>query len=621
MRTIELLSPAKNLQCGIAAVNHGADAVYIGGPMFGARAAAGNSLQDIGRLADYAHRFRSKIYVTLNTILADDELEMARNLVFQLYEEGVDALIVQDYALLKMDLPPIPLHASTQIDARTVAKARFLADVGFSQIVLARELSLKQIREIARDVKVPLEVFVHGALCVSYSGQCYLSQSIMGRSANRGECGQPCRLPYDLYDADGHLLVEKKHLLSLKDMDRSAFVADLVEAGVSSFKIEGRLKDLEYVKNVTAFYRETIDRVLEGRGDVRQASSGTVRFAFKPDIHKTFNRGGTDYLLKGGRESISSPHTPKSIGEEIGVVKSVGHGFIDVTECSMPLHNGDGFCFLSADGTFYGFRVNRIEGCRLFFSAEKLVWDALHAGTRIRRNVDMEFLKLLSSDDSAVRIIRLDVFLDSIKDGFRLTLSDEDGVSSCHDFACEHTEAQQTERALETIRRTLSKTGSTAYRVCHVHVESSPVPFIPASVLSEARRQAVANHDRMRLMTYVRKTKTDSKDGRQEYPERRLSYLGNVHNRLAAEFLREHGVTDIAPSFERQPQSDVALMFCRHCVRYLVGLCAKHPNPNPLPMRYSSVHEPLYLQSQNNRLRLEFDCAECEMRIFRKENI
>ena len=618
MRTVELLSPARNLQCGIAAVNHGADAVYIGGPQFGARASACNTLQDIEHLVSYAHPFRTKVYVTLNTILSDDELEPACALIHRLYEAGVDALIVQDYALLKMDLPPISLHSSTQMDTRTSEKVQFLSDIGFSQVVLARELTLQQIRDISRKVKVPLEVFVHGSLCVSYSGQCYLSQAIMGRSANRGECGQPCRLSYDLYDADGRLLVEKKHLLSLKDMDRSAYISDLIDAGVSSFKIEGRLKEAEYVKNVTAYYRQAIDRALEGRPEVRRASSGSVRYTFRPEPSKTFSRGGTDYFLTGERRGISSPHTPKSIGEEVGTVGNVGRGFIDVEHCRVSLHNGDGFCFLSGNGTFYGFRVNRVEGHRLFVPASTEVWKALERGVRLRRNIDQEFQRLLSADNSGVRTVGLRIVLTETQEGYRLSLTDEDGLASRHEFEYEHNVAKQSEKALDSIERTLGKLGSTIYYPERIDVNIVTVPFIPASVLSEMRRKAVESHDRLRRLSYVRPLRKQPKSD-VAYPERELTYLSNVHNHLAEEFLREHGVRSIVPSYERKPLQGVALMFCRHCIRYEIGLCAKHTNPDPLPIRETSVRYPLYMQTMNNRLRLEFDCSECEMRIYKAD--
>src|ERR1035437_1229160 len=360
MHYIELLSPAKNLECGLAAINHGADAVYIGASSFGARAAAGNTLEDIATLVQYAHKYRSKVHVALNTILTDEQLPEAEKLIWEVYNAGADALIVQDMGILQLNLPPIALHASTQTDNRTVEKVKFLQDVGFSRVVLARELSLKQIAEIASQTDVELEAFIHGALCVSYSGQCYMSQANCGRSANRGQCAQYCRLPYHLVDADDNVLVKNKHLLSLKDLDQSDSLEEMLEAGVTSFKIEGRLKDADYVKNITAYYRRKLDAILDGSTRYRRASAGRTTILFEPNPEKSFRRSNTDYFLHGRKPDIAQLETPKSLGEPIGKVTYIGRNFFEMQNGTL-LNNGDGLCFINKHGDLTGFRVNRVE--------------------------------------------------------------------------------------------------------------------------------------------------------------------------------------------------------------------------------------------------------------------
>jgi len=361
-KVLELLSPAKNAEFGMAAIDHGADAVYIGGPAFGARASAENGVADIAKLAAHAHRYNAKVFVALNTILRDDELEGARHIAWQLYDAGADALIVQDMGLLEIDLPPIQLHASTQTDIRHADKARFLQDVGFSQIVLARELSLTQIKSIAAKTDLNLEFFIHGALCVAYSGQCYISHAHTGRSANRGECSQACRLPYTLTDPTGAIVAHEQHLLSMKDNDQSANLRALADAGISSFKIEGRLKDLSYVKNITAHYRQLLDEIMEDAPEYRRASSGRSTYTFEPQPEKTFNRGATDYFVNDRKADIGAFDTPKFSGTEVGTVASIGHQWFDV-EATEELHNGDGLSFFDIDQDLVGLRVNRVEAC------------------------------------------------------------------------------------------------------------------------------------------------------------------------------------------------------------------------------------------------------------------
>ncbi|MBO5660445.1 MAG: U32 family peptidase, partial [Bacteroidaceae bacterium] len=419
---IELLAPARNLECGMAAVDHGADAVYIGAQRFGARAAAGNSVEDIASLCRYAHKFAVKVYVTVNTILYDEELDATEKLVWQLYEAGVDALIVQDLALLKMNLPPIPLHASTQMDNRTPEQVQWLADMGYSQVVLARECSLEQIRLIHETVpQIPLEAFVHGALCVSYSGRCQASQFCFSRSANRGQCAQFCRLPFSLVDADGKVLAKEKYLLSLRDINRTASLEKMMDAGIRSFKIEGRLKDVSYVKNVTAWYRRRIDEILRRRPEYGRASLGTVELNFQPNPQRSFSRGFTEYFLHE-RTKMASFHTPKSMGQDVGVVKEVRGGCIIVSSVA-SFANGDGLCYLDADGKLKGFRVNRADGNHLY-PAEQV---NIRPRTPLYRSFDQEWERMMARP-TAVRTLSVEWTISDVEEGFCLKLKREDGV-------------------------------------------------------------------------------------------------------------------------------------------------------------------------------------------------
>ena len=456
-RTIELLAPARNLACGLAAVDHGADAVYIGAPRFGARAAATNTTEEIGQLVEYAHRFGVRIYVTLNTILRDDELNEATDLVWQLYRLGVDALIVQDMSLLRLPLPPIPLHASTQMDNRTPQKVQFLQQAGFRQVVLARELSLQQIRAIHQTCpQVALEVFVHGALCVSYSGQCYASQACFGRSANRGECAQFCRLPFTLVDADGRVVSRDKHLLSLRDMNRMERLEELLDAGVTSLKIEGRLKEVSYVKNITAAYRRKLDELFARRLEYQAASWGRVTTTFTPQADKSFSRGFTSYYLDGRGEEVASMDTPKSMGELMGTLKEQRQGMLTVTGVK-PFHNGDGACFLNERGEMQGFRINRVENGRLYPAAPL---PRIKPRTPIYRNYDQEFEKQLDRKSSE-RKIALSWSLWDLPTGFVLQATDATGRRAALRFEAEKQRANTPQE--EPIRRQLTRLGDTPY--------------------------------------------------------------------------------------------------------------------------------------------------------------
>lgn len=606
-REIELLAPAKNLECGIEAIRHGADAVYIGASRYGARASAGNSVDDIRTLVEYAHLFRARVYVTVNTILRDDELADTERLIWQLYEAGVDALIVQDMAILRMNLPPIALHASTQMDNRSSEKVRFLADAGFTQVVLARELSLDEIGKIHRDLPhVPLEVFVHGALCVSYSGQCYVSEACYGRSANRGECAQFCRLSFNMEDADGRLVVRDKHLLSLKDLNQSDRLEQLLDAGASSLKIEGRLKDVTYVKNVVAWYRQRLDAIIRRRPEYRRASSGKAQIHFTPSPDKSFNRGFTHYFLEGRTPAIFSFDTPKSMGEEMGTVKEVrGHSF--TVAGVKPFNNGDGLCYIDIHGKLQGFRVNRVEGNRLF---PQEMPPKLLPRTRIFRNLDHKFEQELLRK-SADRRIGVEGLLGETPFGFSLTLTDEDDTMVS--ITVEHTKEKARTPQTENLRAQLSKLGNTPFELTSLQVEWTDNWFVPSSVLAEWRRRAVELLLRARRINYHRPSVGVRCEGI-SFPYSSLTYMGNVMNREAESFYRTHGVSAIAPAFEaHRPEGEQVVMTCRHCLRYSMGWCPVHHR------KASPYREPYYLvSSDGRRFRLEFDCKHCQMKVVMK---
>lgn len=616
-RKIELLAPAKNLECGIEAVNHGADAVYIGAPKFGARAAAVNSLEDIAALVAYAHLYNVRIYVTVNTILKEEELAETEKMIWELYRIGVDALIVQDMGITRLNLPPIPLHGSTQMDNRTPEKVRFLADAGFRQVVLARELSLQEIRRIHEACpETPLEVFVHGALCVSYSGQCYVSQACFGRSANRGECAQFCRLPFSLVDADGKTIVRDKHLLSLKDLNQSEVLEDLLDAGASSLKIEGRLKDVSYVKNVTAAYRSKLDAIFARRKEYVRASSGTCRFDFTPRLDKSFSRGFTHYFLQGRDREISSFDTPKSLGEEMGTMKEQRGNYLTVAGVK-PFHNGDGVCFLDEQGRLQGFRINRVDGNKLYPAGDV---PRIKPRTRLFRNFDQEFERILARK-SAERKIGVGWELADTSSGFALTVADEDGNRITLSFPYPKELARTPQP--ENLRTQLGKLGNTPFEVMPLGGTDSPSAttapaiainlsqnwFIPASVIADWRRQAIDKLTAARRITYRRELHV-WKPTRHRFPATSLTYLGNVMNTAARSFYQAHGVASVEPAYEKQAVPEAVLMFCKHCLRYSMGWCPTHQKG------HSPYREPYYLVgTDGKRFRLTFDCKNCQMKV------
>ncbi len=606
---IELLAPARDSQVAIEAIVHGADAVYMGAPMFGARAAATNSIDDLATVCRFAHQFDAKVYATVNTLVYDHELRDCERMIWQLWHAGVDALIVQDMGILRLDLPPIALHASTQCDLRTPDKARFLQAMGFSQLVMARELTLDEIAGIRQAVQVPLEAFVHGALCVCYSGRCQMSQAVKGRSANRGECAQMCRLPYDLVDEQGRVLVSHKHLLSLRDMNRSGHLRQMIEAGVSSFKIEGRLKDVNYVKNVVAFYRQAIDRAIgESDGRWRRSSFGTSDIAFVPDVRRSFNRSFTSYFIDQRHPKNGSPmasiDTPKSMGQYVGkVIKARGAEL--TLDTPVSLTNGDGLSYMSPDGLFAGMRVNVAHASRVTLREPV----AIARGTSVWRTFDKAMDDILSRP-TATRRIAVDATLRSVGQRLVLTLSDERGCRVTHAIEAADLQTARSPQH-ERQRDTLSRLGDTIY----VLRECVPLPgmFIPASVLAQLRREAVHLLDRTWAMSRCR-ARRRPEDNAAPCFATTLTSADNVANHLARQLYSDHGVTHIEPALECQmtdgqkPTSGQQVMHTRYCLRRELGACLKRKEAKKLPAR-------LFLRTGNTTFAISCDCGSCEMHL------
>lgn len=607
---LELLAPAKNADFGIEAIKHGADAVYIGGPAFGARYGAGNDVGEIQRLCDFAHRFRAKVFVALNTILHDSELEDSRQLAWQLYEAGVDALIIQDMGLLELDLPPIQLHASTQTDIRNPAKAKFLEDVGFSQIVLAREMSIEEVRKVADATTLSLEYFVHGALCVAYSGQCFISHAHTGRSANRGECSQACRLPYTLVDDKGKTITENQHLLSMKDNNQTDNLRALIEAGISSFKIEGRLKDRSYVKNITAHYRTLLDEIIDTDPRYQRAASGRSTFTFTPQPEKTFNRGYTDYFANNRQDDIGAFDSPAFVGEAIGEVTEIGDGWLTVNS-GESLHNGDGVCFHDAHGEVQGMRINRVDGQRLY--PVEIPAD-LTEGATLFRNRDQAFERALEKD-SAQRRVAVSVCFAEQADRFTLTLTDEDKVNVTVDLQKDEKigvdRAQNPDAASTKLKENLGKFGNTMFVAKSVDLQLKDAWFLPVSAINGLRREAAEKLEAARIASHPRPPRAAPAENPAPYPQEELTYLGNVFNAKARSFYEKHGVRLIEEAYEAgQEKGMVSLMITRHCLRYSFNLCpkeVKHLKPDPMT-----------LINGNEKLILKFDCKACEMHVVGK---
>ena len=634
MRKLELLAPAKNLECGKAAIDHGADAVYIGAAKFGARASAGNSLNDIRELCLYAHQFGAKVYVTVNTIVYEDELEDTRKLLRALTEMRVDALLVQDMAVLELlpkDLKPLPaLHASTQTDNRTAEKVAWLHGLGFERVVLARELSLAEIKTIHQTVPdVQLEGFVHGALCVSYSGVCYASQYCFQRSANRGACAQFCRMKFDLIDAQGREIEHQRHLLSLKDLCQIDHLEEMADAGICSFKIEGRLKDVEYVKNVVSAYSKRLNRIIEKRGDdYCRASLGQVTYYFEPDLKKTFNRGYTDYFLHRRQPYIYSPDTPKALGEYVGKVKEIRRGSFNVAGTA-SFANGDGLCFINDEHELEGFRINRAEGNRLF---PLRMPDNLRPGAALYRNRDEAFSKLLKGK-TAERKIPITLTLSVTEKGFALSATGQGIKPTCQVLEMDKQKAMKPQR--DNILRQLGKLGDTPYLADVIELEGqADAYFIPSSALATLRREVVQAIELERpnevetpsVHPSVSPTASPvRKPGgtlawQPEY--HKFTYLYNIANTLSKSFYQREGLSNAADAYEVSQGTDegaerknsVLVMQCRHCLRYSLGHCVKRGGEQP------TWKEPLYLRlGDGRRFRLEFKCDECQMNIYAGE--
>ena len=676
-QALELLAPAKTAAIGREAILHGADAVYIGGPAFGARDKAGNSMSDIAELVAYAHRFHARIYVTLNTILHDAELEAARKLAYDCYDAGVDALIVQDMGLLELDLPPIDLHASTQCDIRTPEKARFLADVGFSQIVLARELTIQEIAKVRAAVPADtvIEHFVHGALCVAYSGQCNISHAHTGRSANRGDCSQACRLPYTLQDARGQIVAFEKHLLSVKDNNQSDNLRALIAAGVRSFKIEGRYKEAAYVKNITGHYRQLLDEILNERPELHAASSGKTKLLFTPNPDKTFHRGATDYFAQGRKADIGAFDTPTFVGLELGTVTQVGDKWFEM-ESNEDLANSDGLNYLHKREVI-GLQANVVERkgkvWRVWPNEPLHALPGLRPGLAVSRNRDHAWEQALNKK-SAERRIGVNATFAETAAGFSLTLQDEDGISATASAAFEKQPAMNPEEAEDSLREQLARFGTSDFelrsdssslksvrpepdgttshstkrandaRQVAGYVEGQKLKrpmvrqahherfdeksaitinwtqpwFVPSSLANKLRREAVEILEAARLKACTRPLRKAAVEPPAKYPEESLTFLANVYNSAARAFYAKHGVKLIEAAYEAHEEAgEVSLMITRHCIRYSLSLCPKQAK-GVIGVQGQVRAEPMTLINGSEHLTLQFDCKACEMHVMGK---
>jgi 23S rRNA 5-hydroxycytidine C2501 synthase len=598
--SLELTAPAGNAEIGIAAIDHGADAVYIGAPNFSARANANTGLADIARLIRHAHLYNARVYVALNTILTNRELPEALEIIREVFQAGADALIIQDVGLLELDLPPIPLIASTQMHNNSVEKVEFLQAVGFKRVILARELSLDEIAAIRERTRIELESFLYGALCVSYSGQCYMSQAATGRSGNRGVCAQPCRSPYTLADAGGNVIEHRKFLLSLKDLNLMDAIPDLVAAGVTSFKIEGRYKGIDYVKNVTAAFRQAIDRFISASPDYCRSSSGVSTFTFSPEPSRTFNRGYTRYFISGRREKMASMDTQKSIGQRLGSITGVGKDFFHIDH--HEIQNGDGLCFFTKQHELAGFRIDRMDKEKIYPNS----MEGLQAGTVLYRNHDAAFARILKKTSARRRIV---VDMDFVQEGnaIRLSIRDEDGnraeTIAEAPFALSHDPS----RARKQIETHLSSTGNTPYILKALTVQPQHLGFLPLSTLNALRRDTLDKLTRIRLEHYCRQTIPFTPNDT-PYLAKRLDFRANVLNRYARRFYKRHGVEFVEPAFETlEDTKGKRVMTTRYCLRHQLNLCrSRHQTGEP-------PNEPLALSDEHHTYRLEFDCRQCQM--------
>ncbi|MCP5334196.1 MAG: U32 family peptidase [Oceanospirillaceae bacterium] len=627
---LELLSPARDVSIAKEAILHGADAVYIGGPSFGARHNAANSVADIAGLVEFARLFHAKVFVTLNTILHDDEVEPARQLIHELYNAGVDALIVQDMGVLEMDIPPIELHASTQCDIRRLEKAQFLSRAGFSQIVLARELNLQEIKTIADSVDAAVEFFIHGALCVAFSGQCNISHAQTGRSANRGDCSQACRLPYTLKDESGGVVAYEKHLLSMKDNNQSANLRDLVNAGVRSFKIEGRYKDVSYVKNITAHYRKLLDEILNERPDLARASSGYTEHFFAPNPDKTFHRGSTDYFVNARKIDIGAFDSPKFVGLPVGELIGVGKQELTV-QTDTPLTNGDGLNVL-VKREVVGWRVNTVQPlCDFEIEDEnghsKHVWqykvtpnempadlNKLRLPTTLNRNLDHNWQQALLKT-SAERRVLVNWQLNSQQDALTAIVTSEEGISVSATLNGPFEAAKNSEKALQQLQETFAQLGNTLYHAEEINI-AGDAWFIPGSQLKTLRRDLIEALSAARIQAYPRGSRKAVSEPAPVYPDTQLSFLDNVYNQKARDFYKRFGVQLIEAAFEaHQETGDVPVMITKHCLRFSFNLCPKQAKG--VTGVITKVKD-MQLVHGDEILTLKFDCKPCEMHVVGK---
>ncbi|PXY42974.1 peptidase U32 family protein [Flavobacterium hydrophilum] len=609
-KKIEILAPARDLIGGMAAINSGADAVYIGAPQFGARSNANNSIEDVAALVKYAHLFNAQVFVVMNTILYDNELETCRSMIWELYDIGVDALIIQDMAIMEMDLPPIVLHASTQANNRDADKIKFLKDAGIKRVVLARELNLHQIKTIYDEADVELEFFVTGALCVSFSGNCYMSVANGERSANRGSCAQNCRLPYNLIDGNGETLIKNSHLLSIKDLDVSDQIPNLIEAGIVSFKIEGRLKDVAYVKNNVSYLRQKLDSYLEGSDKYTKASSGKCTYTFDSTLNRTFNRGYTDYFVNERHSSIGSWESPKSKGQYIGkLIRTVGNAY--EIENGELLNNGDGLCFINENNEADGIYVNKAENGKVYPNVLKEVKD----GTFIYRNNDTAFIKIVEREDSAIRKIGTTLLLTENENGFELIATDEDGNVSTVKLEHAKEQTKNGESIAENFKVQLAKTGFTPYSADEIDVVFSQNWFLPISKINEMRRNVFEQLSEIRLANYKREEHQLVKTSH-PYPETKLDFMYNVSNKTARKFYERHGVTEIEKAFELQwDPGKSRVMTTKYCIKYELKKCPIHQKD----IVGVKVKEPLVLKQGELEYKLKFNCKPCEMEIWEKD--
>lgn len=605
---IELLSPAKDLSTGKTAVKAGADAVYIGGPGFSARSAAGNSWEDIKELCGFAHQFYAKVYVAVNTIFYDGEEADVQNSLDQAYNAGADAIIIQDPGILELDLPPIPVIASTQFHNYDPDHVRFLQDTGISRVILARELSLDQIKSVRKAAPdIELEAFVHGALCVSFSGRCYFSQYLSGRSANRGRCMQVCRLTFDLSDGNGRTIVKDQYLLSPKDMNLSDELEKMLEAGITSFKIEGRLKDPSYVGNVTAYYSDKLNSIIaESGGKYRRASSGKVKLNYKPDLSRSFNRGFTKYFINGRKETVISPGLQKSVGEYIGTVKKTGRDYF-ILDSLHDLKNGDGICWISGDGKLEGININTVNGEQIFPNRKMPESTSI----KIYRNENPSYEKSVVA--GADRRIGVSIEIGSSDKIISVRAEDEDGISAELEFTHDGSVSQNTELNRKNFIKQFSKAGNTIFEVKHIDIKTKADYFVPVSVMNQWRREILDALLKKRLENYPR-TKIVHNNKIPQYPQKHIDRSYNVSNSLAEKFYRKAGAETVDRAYEISDRDSIkTLMTTRHCIKHHLNACAKFGGTEKLT-------EPLYLVLKGRKFRLEFDCVNCVMKVMAPEN-